>query len=193
MAQAMISVDVRSPVAEEFRRRGESPRRMVKRLAFDKASSLASQALKAYPQSLIIGADTIVVAPDRRTVLGKPRTPAEAIRMLGQLVGKTHQVLTGYCILTVERGRATRALSRVVASQVKMRKVPRVVIDQYVASGEPMDKAGGYGAQGSGMVLIERIGGSYTNVVGLPMAQLLADLEAEFGILPFRAKPSGHR
>jgi septum formation protein len=185
MKQVGIDALVRAPLLEEEKMiRGESPRRMVARLAREKAESLAKRVGGELAHALIVSADTTVVAPDRRTVLNKPSDRAEAERMLAKLAGRTHRVLTGYCLLEVRDGRVARRRMRVVESGVTMRKLSRAEIARYVATGEPMDKAGAYAAQGIGMGLIEKIAGSYTNVVGLPMAQLLKDLQSEFGV-PF--------
>ncbi len=107
--------------------------------------------------------------------------------MLARLGGNVHTVLTGYCLLHVPGPdkASTTTLVRVVRSRVRMRKLSPQAIRAYVATGEPMDKAGSYAAQGLGAGLIERISGSYTNVVGLPIAQLLADAEAAFGLKLF--------
>ena len=102
--------------------------------------------------------------------------------MLASLAGREHTVLTGYCIFPVVKGEIMPALTRVVVSRVAMRKLSRAQIQNYIRSGEPMDKAGAYAAQGLGMGLVESLNGSYTNVVGLPMCQLLMDLESEFGV-----------
>ncbi len=189
MKTARIRVVVASPDTDETRRRGESPRQMVRRLAQEKAQSVAVWAGERYSNAVIIAADTTVVAPDGKKVLGKPRSRDEAVRMLSSLAGETHTVLTGYCVLNVEFGNVANLRSknadittRVVSSKVKMRKLSRQIIERYVESGEPMDKAGAYAAQGIGMNFIDSISGSYTNVVGLPMSQLLSDLECDFGI-----------
>ena len=102
--------------------------------------------------------------------------------MLGLIAGRTHQVLTGFTILEL-KGRSRRVLTRVVSSQVTMRQLSRQQIAAYVRTGEPMDKAGAYAAQGLGMNFITSIRGSYTNVVGLPMAELLEVLESKFGVV----------
>jgi septum formation protein len=185
MRQAGFNVQVESPDADETPKRGESPRTLVARLARAKAISVARKGFRggASETQLIIAADTIVVAPNGKSILGKPRDIADAKKTLGVLAGKRHSVFTGYCILPVGRdGTPGKPLVRVVGSKVKMRKLSRTDIERYVKTGEPMDKAGSYAAQGIGMVLIEGIQGSYTNVVGLPMCQLLADLEKSFGI-----------
>jgi len=172
---------VRAPDADETPRKGESPRALVSRLARAKAASVAD-GLGDSEASLVIAADTIVVAPGGKKILGKPRDVAEARSMLRSLAGHTHTVLTGYCIHPVGiRGTAgARPLVRVITSKVTMRKLSAADIAAYVATGEPMDKAGSYAAQGIGMALIESIRGSYANVVGLPVAQLLSDLEDRF-------------
>jgi septum formation protein len=105
--------------------------------------------------------------------------------MLRAISGKTHTVLTGYCLLTSDvgrRGSGRTSVVRVVRSKVKIRKLSSRDLAAYLKTGESMDKAGAYAAQGYGAALIEGIDGSYTNVVGLPMAQLAWDLEAAFGV-----------
>ncbi len=161
------------PEVDETPLRGESARAMVKRLARLKAEA----ASLAAGQSLVLAADTTVVGTDGKQILGKPEGAADALRMLRQLRGKSHTVLTGYCLL---HGR--KAFSRVVASRVVMRDVKLSVLEAYVATGEPLDKAGAYGIQGLGGLLVESIRGSYTNIVGLPVSHVVADLEEQFGI-----------
>ncbi|OFZ53632.1 MAG: septum formation protein Maf [Bdellovibrionales bacterium RIFOXYC1_FULL_54_43] len=190
MSQVGLEVDSLRPVADETVLRHESPRKMVARLAREKALSLApADPETASPRSrtLIIGADTTVVAPDGKSIFGKPRNRKDATRMLRALAGKTHTVLTGYCILEISRKPKTH--TRVVNSKVRMRPLSKQQIARYIDSGEPNDKAGAYAAQGLGMALIEGISGSYTNVVGLPMAQLLSDLDSIFGIALFGRSP----
>lgn len=177
LADAGLKVKVLAPDSDEKRLPGEPARRFVARVAREKAASVARR-----PDAIIIAADTIVVSPEKQEILGKPKSIADARRMLRLLSGKTHTVLTGYCVFGVNTDGIPREVSRVVSSQVKMRVLDDATIRRYVASGEPMDKAGSYAAQGLGMALIEKISGSYTNVVGLPIAQLLKDLETHFGI-----------
>jgi septum formation protein len=185
MEQARIHVEVISPRCEELTKRGESPARMVRRLALEKAQSVASlPETRVLGPVVVIAADTTVVAPGGKRILGKPVDVRDAERMLKLISGKTHEVLTGYCLLGWnEKGRA-KTWSRVVRSKVTMRKVSTAMIRDYIASGEPMDKAGSYAAQGFGMNWIQSLRGSYTNVVGLPMCELLTDLEEKFGVLP---------
>ncbi len=191
MKQVRLNVEVVSPDTDEQPKKGEKPKSLVGRLAQEKAESVFEYAIQHHSQSLIIAADTIVVAPNRLTVLGKPRNKAEAAKMLSMLSGNIHEVLTGYCILHATQGKSSKTNSKtagtiekkivkVVHSKVKMRKLDPKLIRTYIDSGEPMDKAGSYGAQGMGMALIERLDGNYTNVVGLPITQLLLDLEESF-------------
>jgi septum formation protein len=155
---------------------------MVQRLAKDKAVSVLHRLLPQHPELVVIGADTTVVSP-RGRVLGKPRDASEARRMLSELSGRLHTVLTGYCLCIASAGKI-RMIERVVNSKVRIAKLSQDIIRQYIDTGEPMDKAGAYAAQGIGMLLIEEIRGSYTNVVGLPMAELLSDLRKIGGTEP---------
>lgn len=129
-----------------------------------------------HPDSLVIGADTVVVIDE--SILGKPSDMADAARMLRALSGRTHEVYTGVAVLLggVERASAE-------CTQVTFRKLSNEIISRYIASGEPMDKAGAYAIQGKGAVLIEAISGCYPNVVGLPLYRLSA-LLSEYGIEP---------
>jgi septum formation protein len=183
LRQANLPVVIRSPDVDEKVLKGERPQELVKRLARLKADSVVKQVETDFPSGVVISADTIVVAPRSSTILGKPDDHADAVRMLSSLAGRTHTVFTGYCLsgfgFTSERH---RKIVRVVKSQVTLRSIDRTMIESYVRTGEPMDKAGAYAAQGIGMSFIEKISGSYTNVVGLPLSQVLADLEGHFGI-----------
>jgi septum formation protein len=182
MSQVRFGIEVQTPQADEKPKPKELPRKLVERLAREKAESIKEICIQRYETSIIIAADTIVISPDGRKILGKPKDADEARKMLKLLAGKKHTVLTGYCILSASTKGPNKKVIRVVESKVKMRALSPVMIDRYVASGEPMDKAGAYGAQGLGMALIEQIDGSYTNVVGLPMAQVFMDLEKSFKI-----------
>lgn len=176
LTQAGLKPRVLAPDADETMRPHESPRAMVARLALLKARAVAP---RVRGSALIIAADTTVVAPGGKKVLGKPADPRDARRMLSLLSGRVHTVLTGYCIFPTD-GR--KPVVRVVTSRVRMRKLSAKDIACYVRTGEPMDKAGSYGAQGIGMALIESLSGSYSNVVGLPICQVLKDLETRFGL-----------
>jgi septum formation protein len=132
------------------------------RLAEDKARAISSR----YPGALVIGADTLVVIDEH--VLGKPADAADARRMLELLSGRTHQVITG--IAVAAGGQPVAA--DVVATDVTFRSLSAAEIDAYVATEEPMDKAGAYAIQGYGAVLIAGIRGDHPNVVGLPLTRL---------------------
>ena len=136
----------------------------VRLLAEGKAGGISAQ----YPDSWVIAADTIVYIED--TILGKPGSKMDAREMLQKLSGKTHQVLTGYCICCHS---SRRTYSDVVSTDVLFKKLTATEIDWYIDSGEPFDKAGGYAIQGIGTFLVRRINGSYTNVVGLPVCEVM--------------------
>jgi septum formation protein len=140
---------------------GEAPEEYVQRLAQAKTTAAASKA----PEAIVLGADTTVVV--RGHVLAKPVDGADAARMLRLLSGRTHEVLTGIC---VRQGK--RSLVHAETSRVRMANLNDAEIDWYVATGEPFDKAGGYAVQGLASRFIEGIEGSYSNVVGLPIASL---------------------
>ncbi len=177
LALAGLHFEVRVSEVDEEPKRGELPHRMVRRLSREKAFEVAKQVLHADAPVLIIAADTTVVSPAGKN-LGKPRDEAEAVRMVHALQGRTHRVHTGYSILKISDKAVTRVISRVVTTRVTLKSMSRVEIREYVAKGECLDKAGAYAAQGHGMALIEKISGSYTNVVGIPVTQVLSDLRA---------------
>lgn len=141
-----------------------SPEEHVRLLAEAKAGEVAQR----FPESWVIGADTVVFIEN--TVLGKPRTQSEARHMLETLSGKTHKVLTGYCICCKN---AKRSFSRTVETKVLFKPLTDREMDWYVSTREPFDKAGGYAAQGLGTFLIQRVEGSYTSVVGLPVCEVV--------------------
>ncbi len=159
------------PDVDEVPRVGETPARFARRAAVDKARAVAR---RVEARAIVIAADTIVVSG--RSILGKPKSRADARRMLRALSGRRHEVMTGVC---VRRGAKERSfLSR---TGVFFKRLTREEIEFYVASGEPMDKAGAYAIQGIGSFMVLTIRGSYTNVVGLPVAELLDVLERQFG------------
>ena len=148
---------------------GESePRHGVRALALDKAHRVAV----SRAASLVVGADTVVVARGKR--LGKPRDAAEALAMLRLLHGRTHEVWTGIAVL--HRGERRTAAE---VTQVQFARLDEWTLKQYARSGEPLDKAGGYAIQGLAAPFVRRILGDYSNVVGLPLARL-RQLLAEF-------------
>ena len=130
----------------------------------------------------VIGADTVVVVGDE--VLEKPDDQADAIRMVSMLAGREHQVITGFCIFDIKKNKEG---IQAVTSGVKFKNAGAGEVESYVSTGESLDKAGGYAIQGVGGYLVEYINGSYTNVVGLPLCQvveMMQELGAEDG-LPF--------
>ena len=157
---------------DETRQENEKPQEMVARLSNIKAHVVAER----FPDAVVLGADTTVVLTDngKELVLGKPQDEDDACRMLGLLSGRSHFVFTGYSIIGLHAGIDQ---SRVVKTTVTFVDLSAELIRSYVASREPMDKAGAYGAQGIGSAFISRIDGSYTNVVGLPLAEVRSDLE----------------
>ena len=170
--QLGISFKMVVPQVEEQPKKGEAPDLFAGRLAADKALDVAA---RLSTPALIIAADTIVVLG--RTILGKPKNTSDARRMLKMLGGRVHEVITGVCVLYGAKRR--RFVTR---TKVEFKKLAKQEIDFYIASGEPMDKAGAYAIQGIGSFLVRGIRGSYTNVVGLPVAELLDVLEREFGV-----------
>ena len=146
---------------------GESPRAHVQRLAEEKARAACSQR----PAAIALGADTVVVVDDR--MLGKPRDEADAAAMLRLLSGRDHQVLTGVAVVTPAVARTA-----VDVTIVRFATLTEEEIEQYVLSREPMDKAGAYAIQGLASRFVERIEGSYSNVVGLPVALVYRLLDA---------------
>ncbi|MGQ9823687.1 MAG: Maf family protein [Desulfotomaculales bacterium] len=146
--------------------------RLVEILAYRKAEAAAGEVAGG----VVIGADTVVAC--RGQVLGKPSSAEEAEKMLGFLSGKEHEVFTGLAVIQKPSLRKAVAHER---TKVRFRPLTREEIKRYVATGEPMDKAGAYAIQGLGAIFIEKIEGCYFNVVGLPLA-LLARLLREFGL-----------
>ena len=160
-----IPVKIIPPNIPEIRRTFETPVDYVERLAREKALSV--------PGDLVLGADTTVVVRD--AVLEKPADQAEALRMLQQLQGRTHQVVTSVALIA---GEAVHQATDV--TNVTFRRVDDDFLEAYVATGEPMDKAGAYGIQGYGAALVERIEGDFFSVMGLPV-RLVLNLLREAG------------
>jgi len=160
LRSAGISFAVQPADVDETPLAGERPRDCAERLAREKALTVS----RSRPQDLVLGADTIVVVDG--AILGKPVDTDEAARMLRLLSGRVHQVITGVCLVT-ERG-APRTASE--TTLVTMSEFSDNEIRDYVATGEPMDKAGAYAIQGWASRWIPRIEGDYSNVVGLPVA-----------------------
>jgi septum formation protein len=142
----------------------ESPKEHVIRLAEAKARDIAS----GYPDRWVIAADTVVYI--NGSILGKPKSREEAIEMLHRLSGQKHWVLTGFSVFHLGEGKSDK---EAVQTAVKMKTLSPIEMEWYIQTGEPFDKAGGYAIQGIGSFMIESIRGSYTNVVGLPLCELI--------------------
>jgi septum formation protein len=178
LARAGLAFEVVPADIDESARPGESPEALAERLAREKALAVARRVGPAPPR-LALAADTLVVLEG--DVLGKPRDAADAEALLGRLVGRTHRVLTGVAVAPSAAPTALR--SRVVESRVRMRPASAAEIRRYVATGEPLDKAGAYGLQGEGRRFVAEVEGSESNVIGLPLDETLALLR-EAGLAP---------
>jgi septum formation protein len=160
LREAGIGFAIHPAHINEDQHAGEPPLDYALRLAREKAQAVA----KIYPQSYVLGADTIVVIDGE--VLGKPADAADAARMLRRLSGREHQVTTAVAVVRPGGETETRSLT----TQVFFREIAETEIQQYVAGGEPMDKAGAYAIQGGASRWTNRIVGEYSNVVGLPLS-----------------------
>lgn len=165
LKQAGISFQVIPPVADERLHPGETPVEFAIRTAREKAESVDVE------DRMVMGADTTVVIEGK--ILGKPEDATEAQAMLRILSGKKHEVITGVCIRTQEKTRCFH-----VATSVLFLELSDKEILAYVESGEPMDKAGAYAIQGGAAGMVRRIDGSYSNIVGLPLCEIIEELEA---------------
>ncbi len=161
-----LDFNVRVPEISETVLPGEMPEDFVLRVSMEKVVSIA----RDNSSSWVLAADTAVVLGDE--ILGKPQDQADAMSILAKLSGRTHEVWTGFCIC---RG-AEVASSKAVKTEVNFMELSPGLIRSYVMTGEPLDKAGAYGIQGKGGVLVEKIKRSYSNVVGLPLAEVVAEL-----------------
>ncbi len=159
---------------------GEDAATAARRLAELKAAAVAAD----QPGAAVLAADTLVTIEGR--ILGKPADQAQAKEMLGLLSGREHRVVTGFCLRADGWQEAGLAESR-----VRFRALSQAEIDSYLVSGEPRDKAGAYAVQGVGAALVESVSGSYTNVVGLPLAACVALLLKRHIIEPDQAAAPG--
>jgi septum formation protein len=160
LASLGLEFEIQVPEIDETPKPNETPRSFAERLAGEKAADIASDA-----DTTLIAADTIVV--QNNAILGKPKNKEEALSMLSNLSNSTHEVITGVC---VKRGERLLVFS--VLTEVTFRALENDEIKAYVASGDPMDKAGSYAIQGGAAHMVQAINGSYTNVVGLPLCEL---------------------
>jgi septum formation protein len=168
-----VSFAIIPPDIDEAQKSEESPKEYVLRVAYEKAQKVGS----LFPDKWIIGADTIVV--HRGRVLGKPSSKEDAFAMLKRLRGNWHKVFTGYCVLNVSRQVVYRDMAE---TKVLIRNLMDEEIERYIATSEPLDKAGSYAVQGRGGYMVREIKGSYTNVVGLPLCEI-TEVLLSLGIL----------
>ena len=169
-----IDFEVRTADCEEVTVPGERPENTVKRLSLTKARCVAE--LEG-ADAVVIGADTVVAIDGK--ILGKPADENEAAEMLKLLSGRTHRVYTGLAVIG-----GGKTVNEYVETEVKFYVLTDSQIKRYIATGEPMDKAGAYGIQKYGSLLVEEIRGDYFNVVGLPVGRLDRVLREDFGIEP---------
>jgi septum formation protein len=176
LARAGVAFTVSPAEIDESPHPGEGPRALVVRLASEKARAVAARLGPGIAaRRCVLGSDTIVVLGE--DVLGKPRDAAHARELLGRVLGREHTVLTGVALLDASGVLHTRCVS----SRVAMRSASEAEVHAYVASGEPLDKAGAYALQGAGRRFVARVVGSESNVIGLPLEETLALLR-EAGI-----------
>lgn len=159
-----LRFDVLAAEIDESRRAGEPPTLYAERLAREKVQAVAARR----PDGLVLGGDTLVVLDG--DVLGKPRDRDEAVSMLLRLQGRQHRVETGVAVAAPDG----RLVSSVEGVHVRFRPFERAAAEEYVGTGEPMDKAGAYGIQGYGATLVDLIEGDFFAVMGLPLARLVS-------------------
>lgn len=162
-----ISFDVCPAHTNETPHAGEPPLAFVQRVALEKAAAVSE------PSAFVLAADTVVVLDD--AILGKPVDDRDARSILTRLAGRSHKVATAYVIAPPNR---RPRIERTVESDVTFRTLSFAEVDAYVTTGEPRGKAGAYAIQGCAAAFVERLSGSYSNVVGLPLAEVVQDLAA---------------
>jgi septum formation protein len=170
LANAGVPFSVLSSAVDESPFPGESPAALVQRLANAKADLVTARAVGP---AIVLAADTIVVLDDR--ILGKPASLEDARHMLRQLSGRTHSVLTGVALIRLPDGERRQFIE---STLVHFRPVTEQEISSYLATEEPLDKAGAYAIQGQAGRYIPRIEGCYFNVVGLPLSRVLTELKS---------------
>jgi septum formation protein len=181
LRQVAIPFRIVPPAVSEELSGRSSPEEMVALLALRKARAVSDQ----LPEGYVLGADTVVLHDE--TVLGKPVDPEDAVRMLRLLSGGRHSVLTGLALVNAATG---YLLERLSLTQVWVKTLADSEIRAYIATGEPFDKAGAYGIQGKGALLVEKIEGCYFNVVGLPLS-LLNEMITEMNIPTWLSRKGG--
>jgi septum formation protein len=173
LENANVKFDVVKSTIDEVILDQELPSQVVMRLAFEKCMDIASK----NENDLVIGADTIVVLDD--IILGKPKDKEDATSMIKKLSGKTHQVITGISLVNLN---VNKKIIDYVVSNVKFKDLSEEDIKDYIQTNESLDKAGAYGIQGYGAILVEEIQGDYFNIVGLPISRLSDLLKKHFSI-----------
>ena len=173
LANTNVKFDVLTSDIDEKIFDFEEPTQLVSRLAFEKCMDIAIN----NPKKLVIGADTIVVLDNE--ILGKPKNEKEAFDMLSKLSNRDHQVITGISIINLDMG---KKIVDYVISNVRFKNLSDKDIKDYISTGECLDKAGSYGIQGYGALLVQEIQGDYFNIVGLPISRLSDILKENFDI-----------
>ncbi len=175
LRQIGLKFEIRPSAVDEGKEPKESLENYVKRVALSKAEKAADTCMgeRPFAPTVIIAADTIVILSKKR--LGKPESPESAIAMLNKLSGKCHKVMTGLAVIDTQTGKKK---TKIVATKVWFKRLTAEEIADYARSGEPLDKAGGYGIQGKAAVFVKKIEGDYFNVVGLPLNTLYEILAA---------------
>ncbi len=173
LAETGLVFEAVAPNYEEDMTLPLQPRELVLKLSLGKAESLAEE----YPDAVIISADTFIAFKD--IVLGKPHTPEKAKEMLRMLSGEMNTILTGLAVVDTK---SKKVIQRIVEPKVSFKKLTEKEIEDYVETGEPLDKAGAYAIQGLGGALVEKVEGDWASAVGLPTKELLEILKNDFGI-----------
>jgi len=176
LRQMGLKFKIISASIDETPHKGEQPADFAQRMAIAKATAVADK----NPSSWVIGADTVVTVTGG-TITGKPDSDEHALTMLRQLKGKTHQVMTGLCLCCMDK-KITTPLVEI--TDVTLIDASDDVLRSYIETGEPLDKAGSYGIQGIGSFLVKKINGSCSNVIGMPVSQLVSLLLDHHIIIP---------
>lgn len=172
LEQIGLKFEVRESEYEEDMTAMADPIRLVKFLALKKAEAVAQY----YTDAIVIGADTFVIFEGK--FIGKPKDRADAQRMLRTLSGKTNIIITGFAVIDTSTGKVVNDYDQ---AEVTIKELTNEDIENYINTGEPMDKAGAFGIQGVGAVIVEKVDGDYHNIMGLPLSRLYSELK-EFGI-----------
>lgn len=176
MQNLQIPYEVMTPDIDENIEGQIAPSLYVKELALLKGSAVLKKCLSAHKKdAIVIAADTVVVCD--HCILGKPKDREQARAMITQLSGREHEVLSGICVLNQQT-----AVSRYASTKVHFHALSAQTIEDYIATKEPYDKAGGYGMQGYAKTFVKKVEGDYYNVVGLPMSLLCRMLKEEFSV-----------